>query len=150
MIRKILAVLLIGWSVLCVLFVVVMYVLGCMAVHDDPWLQADIRTWQAAYPELAALPDFDWVSDEPDGSYTLHRYGEPDRSAALPEEIAHMLRGRDLLGLRKTGDDVFFITGGAVDDEVGYVITGDTDVCMEGLATLERVGNGIFRFSTRK
>ena len=61
-----------------------------------------------------------------------------------------MLQGRDWLGLRKTGDDVFFITGGAVDDETGYVITGDSEVCMEGLHHIERVGGNIFRFSTRE
>ena len=150
MVRRIFAGLMIGIVIVPVLLVVFCYVLGLMAVHDDPWLQADIRTWQAAYPALAALPDFDWVSDQPDGSWLLHRYGEPDQAAALPEEIADMLHGRDLLGLRKTGDDVFFITAGAVDDEWGYVLTGDGSVCMDGLVTLERVGNGVFRFSTRK
>ena len=150
MLRRIFAGLMIGCAIAAVLLVVLCYVLGLMAVYEDPWLQADIRTWQAAYPALAALPDFIWVSDQPDGSFLLHKYGEPDQAAALPQEIAGMLQDRDLLGLRKIGDDVFFLTAGAVDDEWGYVITGDTDVCMEGLATLERVGNGVFRFSTRK
>ena len=55
-----------------------------------------------------------------------------------------------LLGLRKAGDDVFFVTGGAVDDEWGYVITGDSAVGMNGLWQLERVDGHVYRFSTRK
>lgn len=148
MIRKILAYLLIGGSVAVVLLTVLVYVFGCVAMLDDPWLEADMRAWQSAYPALAALPDFDWLSEQADGSFLLHRAGGADQSAVLPEEIADMLHGRDLLGLRKSGDDVFFITSGAVDDEGGYVITGDSQVNMDGLHHIERVGGNIFRFST--
>ena len=130
--------------------VVTLFVLLCASVRDDPWLEADIRTWQSAYPALADLPDFDWLSAQPDGSFLLHKYGEPDQSAVLPEAIAEMLRERDVLHLQKSGDDVFFTTGGAVDDEWGYVITGDDAVSMDGLWHLERVGGNVYAFSTRK
>lgn len=134
----------------CCFAVAALFVLLCMSVRDDPWLEADIRTWQSAYSSLAELPDFDWLSAQPDGSFLLHKYGEADQVAILPESIATMLRERDLLGLRKSGDDVFFTTGGAVDDEWGYVITGDEAVCMEGLWHLDRVGDSVYRFSTMK
>lgn len=150
MIRKILAYALIGMCIAVAVLYLLVYVLGCMAIHDDPWLEADIRTWQAAYPALAELPDFDRLSAQPDGSFLLHKYGEPDQSAMLPEDMAEMLRERDVLHLRKSGDDVFFTTGGAVDDEWGYVITGDDAVFMEGLWHLDRVGGNVYAFSTRK
>lgn len=150
MIRKILAYLMIGGCIAVVVLYLLVYVLACMAVHDDPWLEADIRTWQSAYPALSELPDFDWVSAQPDGSFVLHKYGEPDQSAVLLEEIAEMLRERDVLHLRKSGDDVFFTTGGAADDEWGYVITGDDAVSMDGLWHLERVGGNVYEFSTMK
>lgn len=150
MIRKIFAYGLMGGCIAVVVLFVIVWILACMAIHDDPWLEADIRTWQSAYSPLAELPDFDWVSAQADGSFLLHKHGEPDLSAMLPEDVADMLRQRDLLGLRKSGDDVFFITGGAVDDEWGYVITGDDAVCMEGLWHLDRVGGSVYRFSTMK
>lgn len=146
MIRKTLAYLLLAGCIA----VVVLYMLLCMSVRNDPWLEADIRTWQSAYPALAELPDFDWLSAQPDGSFLLHKYGEPDQSAVLPEAIAEMLRERDVLHLRKSGDDVFFTTGGAVDDEWGYVISADDSVCMEGLWQLDKVGGSVYKFSTMK
>jgi len=148
--QRVLAYLLIGGCFAVVVVFVALYVLLCASVREDPWLEADIRTWQSAYPALAELPDFDWLSAQPDGSFLLHKYGEPDQSALLPGDIADMLRERDLLGLRKSGDDVFFITSGAVDDERGYVITGDEAVCMEGLWQLDRVGGSVYQFSTMK
>lgn len=146
MIRKTLAYLLLAGCIA----VVVLYMLLCMSVRNDPWLEADIRTWQSAYPALAELPDFDRLSAQPDGSFLLHKYGEPDQSAVLPEAIAEMLRERDVLHLRKSGDDVFFTTGGAVDDEWGYVISADDSVCMEGLWQLDKVGGSVYKFSTMK
>lgn len=146
MLRKMLAY---GLIVGC--FVMVgLFVLLCASVREDPWLEADIRTWQSAYPFLAELPDFDWLSIQPDSTFLLHKYGEVDQSAVLPEAIADMLRERDVLGMRKSGDDVFFITGGAVDDAWGYVITEDAAVCMEGLWHVDRISGSVYRFSTRK
>ena len=146
MLRKMLA-----YSLIVSCFVMVgLFVLLCASVREDPWLEADIRTWQSAYPFLAELPDFDWLSIQPDSTFLLHKYGEADQSAALPEAIAAMLRERDVLGMRKSGDDVFFIIGGAVDDAWGYVITGDAAVCMEGLWHVDRISGSVYRFSTRK
>ena len=139
MLRKMLAY---GLIVGC--FVMVgLFVLLCASVREGPWLEADIRTWQDAYPVLAELPDFDWLSIQPDSTFLLHKYGEADQSAALPEAIATKLRERDVLGMRKSGDDVFFITGGAVDDAWGYVITGDAAVCMEGLWHVDRISGSV-------
>ena len=116
------AYLLIGGCVAVVVLFVAMWVLAGIALRNDPWLEADIRIWQAAYDDLAVLP----------------------------EPIADMLHDRDLLGLRKAGDDVFFITSGAVDDEWGYVISGDSAVCMDGLWCLNRVAGHVYSFSTMK
>ena len=134
---------------LAVLFVAA-FILASISLRSDPWLEADIRTWRSAYDDLAALPDFEYVSAQEDGSFLLHDYDKPARSATLPDAIADMLHDRDLLGLRKRGDDVFFITGGAVDDEWGYVITGDEAVCMEGLWHVDRISGSVYRFSTKK
>ena len=149
-IRRFLAYLLVGSCVAVVVLFVAVWVLAGLALRNDPWLEADIRIWQAAYDDLASLPDFAYVSAQDDGSFLLHNYGEPDRSATLPEAIADMLHERDLLGLRKSSDDVFFITSGAVDDEWGYVISGDSAVCMDGLWHLDRVDGHVYSFSTKK
>lgn len=149
-IRRFMAYLLIGGCVTTAVLFIFVWILLCIYTQEDPWLKADIRTWQSAYDDLAALPDFEYVSAQGDGSFLLHNVGEPDQSAVLPESIADMLHDRDLLGLRKVGDDVFFITSGAVDDEWGYVISGDSTVCMDGLWHLDRVDGHVYRFSTRK
>lgn len=149
-IRRFMAYLLIGGCVAVVVLFVAMWVLAGITLRNDPWLEADIRIWQAAYDDLAALPDFAYVSARDDDHFLLHNVGEPDQSAVLPEPIADMLHDRDLLGLRKVGDDVFFITSGAVDDEWGYVISGDSAVCMDGLWCLNRVDGHVYSFSTMK
>ena len=149
-IRRFMAYLLVGGCVTVVVLFVAMWVLAGIALRSDPWLEADIRIWQAAYDELAALPDFEYVSDQDDGSFLLHSYGEPDQAAVLPAAIADMLHERDLLGLRKSDDDVFFITSGSVDDEFGYVISSDSCVTMDGLWHLDRVDGCVYEFSTMK
>lgn len=149
-IRRFLAYLLLGGFVTTAVLFILVWILLCISVQEDPWLKADIRIWQSAYDDLAALPDFEYVSAQDDGSYLLHSPDMPEQSAQLPQAIADMLHDRDLLGLRKSGDDVFFITSGAVDDEWGYVITGDSAVCMDGLWHLERVDGHVYRFSTSK
>lgn len=148
--RRFLAYLLVGGCVTVVVLFVAVWVLAGIALRNDPWLEADIRIWQEAYDDLAALPDFAYVSARDDGNFLLHSPGMPDQSAVLPEAIADMLHDRDLLGLRKSGDDVFFITSGAVDDAWGYVISGDSAVCMDGLWHLDRVAGTVYRFSTMK
>ena len=149
-IRRFLAYLLLGGFVAVAVLFAALWVLAGIALQDDPWLKSDIRTWQSAYDDLAALPDFEYVSAQGDGSFLLHSPDMPDQSAVLPEAIADMLHDRDLLGLRKNGDDVFFITSRAVDDEWGYVITVDSAVCMDGLWHLERIAGNVYRFSTSK
>ena len=135
------------WIAVSLIMIALLFVSITLHNHQT---EALLCTLQATYPVLSSLPDFDWLSDQPDGSFLLHKYGEPDQSAALPEDIADMLRARTLLGLRKTGDDVFFITGGAADDEWGYVITTDEAVCMEGLWHLDRIDSHAYRFTTMR
>ena len=147
---RFLAYLLVGGCIFVVVLFVAALILASISLQNDPWLEADIRIWQATYDELAALPDFEYVSDQDDGGFLLHSYGEPDQAAVLPAAIADMLHERDLLGLRKSGDDVFFITSGAVDDEFGYVISGDSCVDMDGLWHLDRVDGCVYEFSTMK
>ena len=110
---------------------------------------ARLLTFQTAYPELAELPDFAYITVTED-SFLLCTPDTTSTVAQLPPAIAAMLHDRDLLNLRKTGDDVFFITSGAADDEWGYVITQDDAVSMDSLWHLDRVDSNIFYFSTMK
>lgn len=148
--RRFLAWLLIGSCIAVVVLFVAALILASISLQNDPWLESDIRIWQAAHDDLAALPDFEFVSIQDDGSFLLHNVGVPDQSATLPAAIADMLNERDLLGLRKFDDDVFFITSRAVDDEWGYVISSDSAVRMDNLWHLERVDGNVYRFSTTK
>ena len=111
---------------------------------------ARIQEFREAYPDLTSLPDFEYITRQADGSFLLQTPGEPAQSAFLPQSIADMLAGRELLGLRKCGDDLFFITSGAADDALGYVISGDAQVDMDGLWQLDRVDGQVYRFSTWK
>ena len=135
------------WIAVSLIMIALLFVSITLHNHQT---EALLCTLQATYPVLSSLPDFDWLSAQPDGSVLLHKYGEPDQPAILPEDIANMLRTRKLLSLRKTGDDVFFITGGAADDEWGYVITTDDTVHMEGLWHLDRIKNRVYHFSTMR
>lgn len=154
-IRRFLARLLAGSCFAAVLaFTVLMMVL---AASGDPWTEAELHLFREAYPALSALPDFEWVDVRQDGSFILYTTAGEAFPATLPQEISALLRDRrwfldpdGLLSLRKIGDDVFFITGGDVDDRFGYVISMDDAVSMAGLAVLERVDGSMFHFSTRK
>lgn len=148
--QRFLAYLLIGSCIAVVVLFVAALILADISLRNDPWLEADIRIWQAAYDDLAALPDFEYVSVQDDGSFLLHNYGNPDPAVTLPTSIADMLHERNLLGLLKSGDDVFFVTSRAVDDEFGYVISGDSRVDMNGLWHLNRVDGCVYEFSTMK
>lgn len=148
--QRFLAYLLIGSCIAVVVLFVAALILADISLRNDPWLEADIRIWQAAYDDLAALPDFEYVSVQDDGSFLLHNYGKPDQAVTLPTSIADMLHERNLLGLRKSGDDVFFVTSRAVDDEFGYVISVDSRVDMNGLWHLNRVDGCVYEFSTMK
>lgn len=84
-----------------------------------------------------------------EGLLTLY---SPDGAAVgvipLTEEEQRLFTGRRVLGVHKTGDDVFFITGGAVDDETGYAVSADGELCMDGIWHAERVAGGVFRYRT--
>lgn len=45
---RFLAYLLIGGCIAVVVLFVIVWILACMAIQDNPWPEADIRTWQAA------------------------------------------------------------------------------------------------------
>ena len=108
------------------------------------------NTFLAAYSDLSNLPDFTYVTHQTDNIFLLQTPDAPAQSAILPQSIASMLAKRQLLSLRKVGDDVFFITGGAVDDEFGYVISSDDQIYIDGLWHIDRVESGLYRFSTMK
>ena len=131
------------------MLVAVLVYLFIAVIGRQQTTQARLQFFLADYPALAELPDFTYVTAKEDG-FLLCTPGMTSTVAQLPGNIAAMLRNRDLLNLRKTGDDVFFITSGAADDEWGYVITQDDAVSMEGLWHLDRVGSNIFSFSTMK
>lgn len=106
------------------------------------------------YAALADQPDFVSIRIAPEGAF-LHLTDGSLQPVTLPDALIALLNrpwyaADGLRMVYKQGDDVYFVTGADVDDRFGYVVTSDASVCMEGLATLERVGNGVFRFSTRK
>lgn len=76
----------------------------------------------------------------------------PDGAAVgeipLTDAQQRLFDGRRILGVHKLGDDVFFITGGAVDDETGYAVSADGELCMDGIWHAERVAGGVFRYRT--
>ena len=131
------------------MLVAVLVCLVIAVIGRQQTIQARLQVFQADYPALAELPDFTYITATED-CFLLCTPDTSSIAAQLPANITSMLRSRDLLGLRKTGDDVFFITGGAADDEWGYVITQDDAVSMDGLWHLDRVDRNIFSFSTMK
>lgn len=57
--------------------------------------------------------------------------------------------GTDLLRIRKDGPVVFFVTGGAVDDETGILfINDDSNRLLDGLKTIERIGGNSYIYDT--
>ena len=57
--------------------------------------------------------------------------------------------GTDLLCIRKDGPVVFFVTGGAVDDETGILfINDDSNNLLDGLKTIERIGGNSYIYDT--
>ena len=86
--RRFLAWLLISGCIAVVFLFVAALILASISLQNDPWLASDIRIWQAAHDDLVALPDFEFVSIQDDGSFLLHNVGVPDQSATLPAAIA--------------------------------------------------------------
>lgn len=67
----------------------------------------------------------------------------------LISEIKFDDKGSDIIAIRKDGDRIFFVTGGAVDDDWGYVfINNDADSVMNGIRRLEWVGGNLYHYST--
>lgn len=113
---------------------------------------AQLQVFRDAYPALAALPDFEYVSGKAE-EFLLHLPDGSTASVPLPEGITAMLRDtrwiidrHGLLNLRKCGDDVFFITGGGPDDETGFVISADEVVDMTSVRELAWVQGRIYAF----
>ena len=111
-----------------------------------------LQTLGEAYPQLAACPDFTRMRPE-EGGLRLYLTDGTEQVVPLPAEVmAHFerpwWRRFRLLGGWKAGDDVYFITGGAVDDCWGYVVSGDASVGTEGLNVLRRAGGHVCYFST--
>ena len=128
--------------------------IGGLAVRE--WREREkmafLRDLYAAHEVLAAQPDF--VRMKAEGEWVrLYLADGTEQAVGLPSESLarsllpwwHPFR---LLGGWKSGDDVFFITGGAADDCWGYVVSADDAVCMEGLHVLRREGGRVWYFST--
>ena len=117
--------------------------------RDERSLLQELRE---AYVVLAEQPDFQRMQAE--GEWLrLYLEDGTERCVSVPVDFASRFdlpwpNAFRLCGGWKVGDDVFFITGGTVDDCWGYVLTADGAVSMEGLHQLARVGGGAFRFST--
>lgn len=101
---------------------------------------------------LADEPDFIRMKTDVDGLRLYMTDGTERLTDVPPEMLARFDRPwwdeYRLAGGWKRGDDVFFITGGAVDDCWGYVISDDDGVCVDGLMQLQRAGGSAWYFST--
>ena len=111
-----------------------------------------LQVLSRAYPQLAACPDFTHMQPA-EGGVLLTLTDGTEQYVPMPAEFTALFsRGRlhpvGLIYGWKTGDDVYFVTAGAVDDRWGYVFSGDSAVGMEGLHVLRRVGGHAWRFST--
>ena len=116
---------------------------------EEMALLQDLR---AAHKMLSAQPDYTRMKAE--GEWVrLYLTDGTEQVIGLPVDLLarsvlpwwHPFR---LSGGWKCGDDVFFITGGAVDDCWGYVLSADAEVSLEGLNVLRRVGGNVWYFST--
>lgn len=123
------------WLIAAVLLAVLFSCVMMLRQADERARDAQLQVFREAYPTLAALPDFVRVSGKATGEFLLHLPDGSAMPAQLPEGIAAMLRQtrwlidrHGLLGLRKCGDDIFFITGGGADDEIGFVLSADDEV----------------------
>lgn len=113
---------------------------------------AFLRELRTAHEAFAAQPDF--VRMKVEGEWVrLYLADGTEQVVSLPVDLLtrsmlpwwHPFR---LAGGWKCGDDVFFITGGAVDDCWGYVLSADAEISLEGLNVLRRVGGYAWYFST--
>ena len=59
-------------------------------------------------------------------------------------------RKSNLIYIRKSGDRIYFVQSGSIDDESGILFVNDeSDRILEGIKSLERVGGNSYRYSTR-
>lgn len=143
-------------ALICIVLLASAWAVAALVIrdqHERGELDLLQELW-AAYGILAERPDF--IRMRPEGEWLrLYMQDGTELCVSVPKDFASRfdLPWHDafrLSGGWKQGDDVFFITGGAVDDCWGYVLTADDAVSMEGLHQLDRVGGGAFRFSTMK
>lgn len=139
-------------GVLALLLVVVL----CAGVLIRQWrtgAEAELlQELYAAHQVLVQQPDF--IRMKAEGEWlrliltdgTERMIGSPtDMLSRFMLPWPHPYR---LVGGWKSGDDVFFMTGGAVDDCWGYVVSEDMEIPMDGLHILRRVGGDVYYFST--
>ena len=105
------------------------------------------------YNLLAQQPDFTRMQPAA-GGVLLTLTDGTELHVPMPEEFAALfgrgwLHPGGVIGGWKAGDDVYFITAGAVDDIWGYVFSGDDAVGLVGLNVLRRVGGNVWYFSSK-
>ena len=115
--------------------------------------RALLHTLGGSYSLLAQQPDFTRMQPA-EGGVLLTLTDGTELHVPMPAEFEALLRRGwlhpvGLIGGWKAGDDVYFITGGAVDDVWGYVFSGDDAVGLEGLHVLRRVGGNAWYFSSK-
>ena len=114
--------------------------------------RALLHTLGGSYSLLAQQPDFTRMQPA-EGGVLLTLTDGTEQHVSLSAEFTALfgrmwLHPFRLVGGWKAGDDVYFITGGAVDDCRGYVFSRDAAVGTEGLNVLKRVGGHAWYFST--
>ena len=139
------------WIVVGAVLLVLAVMLAGSAMHREGG-QDLLQVLSGAYPRLAACPDFTRMSPA-DGGVCLTLTDGTEQYVPMPAEFTALFGRRwphpfRLIYGWKAGDDVYFVTGGAVDDNWGYVVSGDAAVGTEGLHVLKRVGGNAWYFST--
>lgn len=106
----------------------------------------------AAHQVLVQQPDFIRMKAEGEWLRLLLADGTERVIGSPTDMLSRFMRPWPhpyrLVGGWKNGDDVFFMTGGAVDDCWGYVVSESAEVPMDGLHVLRRVGGNVYYFST--
>lgn len=141
-------------TLICIVLLTTAATLAALVIREQHERDAlsFLQDLQTVYGVLAEQPDFRRMRAE--GEWLrLYLADGTELCVGVPAELSERFampwpNAFHLCGGWKVGDDVFFITGGAVDDCWGYVLTADDAVSMEGLHQLKRVGGGTFRFST--
>ena len=146
----------IRWGRVIVAFVLLLALVIVAGLIEREWREREemalLQELDAAHEVLVAQPDF--IRMKAEGEWVrLYMTDGTEQAIGLPVDLiarsmlpwGHPFR---LVGGWKCGDDVFFITGGAVDDCWGYVLSADAEVSLDGLNTLRRVGWNAWYFST--